>query len=532
MPIFSLTPLDTLSNVLPVCNCASESHRRQALHPIAGLVISFGPPRVVQVGVRRCAGFLRVTHVVLCADQMPKAVEPDDLCCPISHELFEDPVVAGDGNSYERKSVTDWLAKGNSTSPTTRQPLPHLHLTPNLLLKAQVATFLQSLLSRQAFWNAVLSGDVKTLESKPYPASFVQMRDASGRTALMAAARAGHTEMVLFLLREGARINVTTFPHGSTALMEAVTAAKPQVVSALLEQGASLSISDCRQWSVLHQACHLHDETAASTIVPTLIAAGAALDARSSVGSTPFHYCSTVSAAAALLQAKADVCARNTAGDSVLHSFLLFPAQHRVLKQVLGHLDAATTQRARGAGGVSLTHAIVCTISLSDADVLELLQPLSREELLVGDDRKENALHGLMKAQSPLPLCVKRRLEALVPHFGSRLITTALNAQNAAGDTPLHVALNQAPLQIDIALVDLLLSLGNHTCCCACVVGGSLEPFDFCMCGCRGQPLRPERREAVCRGFAAQQTHSAHRSVRRAAPQNGAGQRSAHRRFD
>ena len=39
--------------------------------------------------------------------------------CPITNEIFIDPVIAEDGHTYERKAITDWLQK-NSISPLTR----------------------------------------------------------------------------------------------------------------------------------------------------------------------------------------------------------------------------------------------------------------------------------------------------------------------------------------------------------------------------------------------------------------------------
>ena len=38
--------------------------------------------------------------------------DPPELCCPISHALMEDPVVAGDGFTYERSFIEGELARG------------------------------------------------------------------------------------------------------------------------------------------------------------------------------------------------------------------------------------------------------------------------------------------------------------------------------------------------------------------------------------------------------------------------------------
>lgn len=46
----------------------------------------------------------------------------DDLTCPITLELFRDPVRAQDGHVYERQAITQWIQE-HGTSPLTRQPL-------------------------------------------------------------------------------------------------------------------------------------------------------------------------------------------------------------------------------------------------------------------------------------------------------------------------------------------------------------------------------------------------------------------------
>lgn len=46
----------------------------------------------------------------------------EDLVCPITLELFRDPVTAADGHVYEREVITRWILE-KGTSPFTRQPL-------------------------------------------------------------------------------------------------------------------------------------------------------------------------------------------------------------------------------------------------------------------------------------------------------------------------------------------------------------------------------------------------------------------------
>jgi len=46
---------------------------------------------------------------------------------------MEDPYVAADGYTYERRAIEQWLTD-NDTSPTTNLPLPHKFIMANYTL--------------------------------------------------------------------------------------------------------------------------------------------------------------------------------------------------------------------------------------------------------------------------------------------------------------------------------------------------------------------------------------------------------------
>lgn len=46
----------------------------------------------------------------------------DEYICPITHQIFYDPVCASDGNTYEKDTILLWLEK-NNTSPLTRKQI-------------------------------------------------------------------------------------------------------------------------------------------------------------------------------------------------------------------------------------------------------------------------------------------------------------------------------------------------------------------------------------------------------------------------
>ncbi|KAL0733392.1 hypothetical protein Bca4012_009602 [Brassica carinata] len=62
---------------------------------------------------------------------------PSHYFCPILKELMEEPEIAADGFTYERKAILAWLEKHN-ISPVTRQKLDHFKLTPNNTLRSAI----------------------------------------------------------------------------------------------------------------------------------------------------------------------------------------------------------------------------------------------------------------------------------------------------------------------------------------------------------------------------------------------------------
>jgi hypothetical protein len=65
---------------------------------------------------------------------------PDELICPITGEIFVDPVMTCDGHTYERLAIEAWLIK-KKTSPITNLVLENKNLFPNFVIKQLVQAF-------------------------------------------------------------------------------------------------------------------------------------------------------------------------------------------------------------------------------------------------------------------------------------------------------------------------------------------------------------------------------------------------------
>ncbi|XP_058084702.1 U-box domain-containing protein 35-like isoform X2 [Magnolia sinica] len=61
------------------------------------------------------------------------SIPPSHFICPILQDVMDDPCVAADGYTYERRAIDLWLSM-NDKSPMTNSPLPHKYLVPNYTL--------------------------------------------------------------------------------------------------------------------------------------------------------------------------------------------------------------------------------------------------------------------------------------------------------------------------------------------------------------------------------------------------------------
>ena len=69
---------------------------------------------------------------------------PDELICPITQEVMEDPVVAADGHTYERAAIARWMVK-RMTSPKTGEDLESPIVFPNHSVRRMVREWQESM---------------------------------------------------------------------------------------------------------------------------------------------------------------------------------------------------------------------------------------------------------------------------------------------------------------------------------------------------------------------------------------------------
>jgi WD40 repeat protein len=67
-----------------------------------------------------------------------KVIVSKSFLCPITGELYKNPVITADGETYEEAAIVDWFKNGNNTSPYTGKVLPNNNLLLNQTIKSSI----------------------------------------------------------------------------------------------------------------------------------------------------------------------------------------------------------------------------------------------------------------------------------------------------------------------------------------------------------------------------------------------------------
>ncbi|CAF4150727.1 unnamed protein product [Adineta steineri] len=90
----------------------------------------------------------------------------DSCKCPITDEIFDDPVIGDDGHTYERKAITEWLRK-NRTSPITREPMDINSLKTNYAIKKVIQELKTTSSSQQEHYQFQLDVHIRKTRTRP-----------------------------------------------------------------------------------------------------------------------------------------------------------------------------------------------------------------------------------------------------------------------------------------------------------------------------------------------------------------------------
>lgn len=182
---------------------------------------------------------------------MPEICIPAQLKCPITGMVMQNPVTTAAGQTYEKKSIKNWLLK-NDVDFVTKEKLLNKLLTPNLKLKEQLASL--NLCTELEAQHAIRSKKIKNLKKLNFPDNFFNyvMTDGYDTTLFHYAALYGTPKMMLYMLKHGAELNVTA--HGTTPLHDTAYSGKIENLKILLKKKADIEARDWNGYTPLHKA--------------------------------------------------------------------------------------------------------------------------------------------------------------------------------------------------------------------------------------------------------------------------------------
>lgn len=210
---------------------------------------------------------------------MPKIAIPDDLMCPITHQIFKEPVIATDGHTYEQSAIKKWLT-GNKVSPLTREKMGD-GLIINLDKKKQVIDFFEKnkITTFDKLLDAIRDKNLTALQSLNYTEELLTESYSVKGTLLHAATVCNSPEIVAYLLDEGANPQATD-AEGKTPLHHAHS---KEIAQLLLEHHSQINAKSKKGSTPLHIAAARGN----SKLVEFLIDKGADIEAKDNDGFIP-----------------------------------------------------------------------------------------------------------------------------------------------------------------------------------------------------------------------------------------------------
>lgn len=257
----------------------------------------------------------------------------------------------------------------------------------------------------------------------------VNVRNMNGDTPLHLAVQADLREIGELLIARGADIFASNSSGKSPFFL---AAAAPEGFKSWMLNSTTVEAKDGLGNGIVHYAASWPRDT----LIPSLIRAGARVDAQNATGETPLFAAIKADSPptiAVLLAEGATPLARDSLGNTALHAAVRWNAKKAVDALIKGGADI-------NAGNLNGKTPLHEAVRLGMAETEGML--LAAGAALEARDLSGNT--PLMDAvQNGLNTSIERLLEK----------GASLNVRNNAGDTPLHVAVNTARMDIATALL-------------------------------------------------------------------------------
>jgi ankyrin repeat protein len=216
------------------------------------------------------AGEVDGEHVV---QRRRSQVEPDHLLCPITRDMFRDPVILIEsGHTYEKAAIQHHL-RLRRTDPRTNVRVQSIALSTNMAIRMAVDAWLAD--------NPGVTPD--GWDSRELLAPSLRQH----RPTLHTCAEKGHLDVARDLIEAGADVNAKD-NEGLTPLYMCALGGHVEVARALIEAGADVNAKKDNGVTPLHMCAY----TGHLEVSRALIEKGADVNTKEDDGVTPLYVCS------------------------------------------------------------------------------------------------------------------------------------------------------------------------------------------------------------------------------------------------
>ena len=209
-------------------------------------------------------------------------MEELEIICPITHQIFLDPVLASDGFTYEKKAIKK-VIENNKISPMTKQIISSTTF-PNLFVKHYVNSYLEK-------------NPEKKKEQFFYDwykvSSFKELMDVIHETYVDDDLyEIFNNEIYVRYWINNLNINELTKERHSLIGCLCKFCSNVDMINLAVEKGANLELENCNKWRPIHFACRYSKNP---DIIEYLIEKGVNLEIPNNDGWYPIHLASKCS---------------------------------------------------------------------------------------------------------------------------------------------------------------------------------------------------------------------------------------------
>lgn len=233
--------------------------------------------------------------------------EAENLCCPITLEIYLDPVVASDGHVYEREAIMRCM-RSRSISPITREVL-NKELYPCYKIKSQVDEYLklnpdkihnQYVLSKK-FDDAVLT-ITKAINDEKYDdllnyvdyeleklLNIINDMNEMGRENFF---DKNNDDVIKYIIDNSINLNTMQAGLNNCLIHYVCQYASLNVIKYIISKNVNIEAENSKKVRPIHIACQFRDLDVVTAIVSNNININLNLEVADIEGWRPIHYAS------------------------------------------------------------------------------------------------------------------------------------------------------------------------------------------------------------------------------------------------